>query len=345
MEKGFDMPLGLRSLFTEPRFDWYQVTFHENVQAMKVLESAYEYFEDCSMQVAERVEVKQYKRAVDAFWYSGLERERLFHFCIGGSGGDRPHIKSTGKASHFVYEWLSKHWQGCYGVSRADVCFDTVEPQMFDLLNAEGVKFGKDQAITLDRAGDWDLWERGATRYMGSGASQALCRIYEKGKQLHGNPDWVRLEFQIRPSKAEGKRKAAAMNPEQLARSISWVHTFLQHLMYASWDVKPADDLSYQQISYGWQPTDKQLTLIALVEQYGNILEQVANAMPAGWHDVGLVLEAMREVHKTTGKAKGGLGLNPYSSILSRVLVGNKDFESVSREAETGFIVKHLNVA
>lgn len=305
----------IQEWFTAPRFDWYQVTFFENVDPMKVLESAYIHFETCSMQVADRVEVKQYKRAVNAY----LDDERLFHLAIGGAGGDRPHIKATGSKAHMVYEWLSKDWPACYGVSRADVCFDTTEPGIFEYLSDMGKRYCVDHRVKANIAGDWDSpvgQGGGKTRYMGSPASQAMVRIYEKGLQMSANPDWVRLEFQVRPSKAEDKKKVGLMLPIDVIHSVPWCSNFLagvfhDHLFDAS---------GFVSIASTWEKTRSDRALVALVKQYGNVLDKLADSLPGGWSDVGLALNEVRAITQEVKSAKGGMGLNPYRDLVSRLL-------------------------
>lgn len=307
---------GLGHLFLAPRFDWYQVTFLDNVDPYDVLESAYNYFAESTMQVAEYAEVKQYARGVNVYHRPSISKDKLFHMCIGGSGGDRPHIKATGQASHLVYEWLSTEWSGSYAVSRADVCFDTTEPEMFRYLDSQSVEFATEKNITLSRAGDWDKWEKGATRYMGSKDSQAQCRIYEKGKQLDANPDWVRLEFQIRPSKANAKKMVASMTPEQVVMSVAWCASFLLYLMHAH----GVDKSEYQQISYGWKQSNDQRTMAAFVKQYGGFLSRFVECLPGGWDDLGAAVKYYMDVKESNGKAKGGLGQNPYDALMSHLL-------------------------
>ncbi len=310
--------MSIRHFFTEPRFDWYQVTFIEGVDPWKVIESAYLHFEELKIHVAERVEVKQYNRALNAF----LNGNRLFHFCLGGSGGDRPHIKATGAGSHQVYEWLRQEWQGAYAVARCDVCMDTTEPEMFDYLYKTQSKFANDEGISQDQAGDWLVpgSPAGRTFYVGSRkkGSQAHTRTYEKGKQLDAtNKDWVRFEVELKPQRGVAKREVALLTPTQALFSVSWVRAMFMDMMH---EHSPLDKAAFKTISTTWQPNTLQKSLIALVKQYGRVLEQFAEGLPGGWHDVGEGLQEIAKIHGENKRAKGGLGLNPYDELLTRLL-------------------------
>lgn len=309
---------GLCSMFTAPRFDWYQVTFFEDVDPFKVIESAYLHFSEPGEDVQCHIvnpEVKQYKRGINAF----VRGEKLFHLCIGGSGGDRPHIRSTGSNSHKVYEWLQKDWAGCFGVARADICLDSVEPGMFHTLNEDARKFKEDRKMKGHTAGDWDTpiaHGDGKTRYLGSVHGQGFVRIYEKGLQLKGNPNWVRLEFQVRPNKSEAKRLAGGFTPLEFIHSVPWCGSFMLGAM-RGFDLVGA---SYQSIGTTWQPSRVERSLIACVKQYGRSLDELAASLPGGWGDVGNALKAIHDIHKETKGARGGMGLNPYSDLISQLL-------------------------
>lgn len=311
--------MSLRNLFSEPRFDWYQVTFFENVDPYKVLESAYLRFEGCSMQVAEHVLVKQYKRGVNVF----LSGQRLFHLCIGGSGGDRPHIIASGSGSHRVYEWLRDDFPGAYSVARCDVCLDTVEPGMFDYLSKTQLQYANDCRIAIDQAGDWlaEGSPNGRTLYIGSRkkGSQAHTRTYEKGKQLKGEPEWVRFEVEVRPQHAPSKKKVALMTPFEVLVSVPWVKIMFLEMMHEHFLLERG---GFAAISTTWVPTDDQRALIACMKQYGGVMERFVATLPEGWSDLGLALHEIREVYRENKKAKGGLGLNPYDEVIRKLSGG-----------------------
>lgn len=308
---------GLTSMFTAPRFDWYQVTFFADVDPMQVLETAHIYFsipgDDAQFHIV-NPEVKQYKRGVNAF----VSGNKLFHFCIGGSGGDRPHIRATGSSAHKVYEWLQKDWAGCFGVARADVCLDSTELGMFHTLNEDAKRFSFDRGVKTSMVGDWDnppAVGDGKTRYLGSMKSQAFARIYEKGLQLKANPHWVRLEFEIRPNKSADKRSAGAFSPLEFIHSVAWCSSFFSGFMRSY-----GDSADYLKLGTVWTPTRVERSLIACMKQYGRSLDDLAASLPAGWADVGLALKAIHDIHAENKGARGGLGLNPYSELISRLL-------------------------
>jgi hypothetical protein len=59
---------------------------------------------------------------------------------------------------------------------------------------------------------------------------------------------------------------------------------------------------------------------MALVSQYGNILDEIAGSLPSGWSDIGEYLKHFRDITKENKKALSGSGESPYEEVLSRIL-------------------------
>lgn len=112
-------------------------------------------------------------------------------------------------------------------VLRADVCEDFNAHGAFELLVAAARK-AKPRRVTAvemkpDDALDGRTWGCGVRN--GSG----YLRIYEKGKQrqfrLEGHPDWLRVEFEIKPQYRAEKLAAAQMAPEEIVGIVPWCAT------------------------------------------------------------------------------------------------------------------------
>lgn len=115
-------------------------------------------------------------------------------------------------------------------VSRADVAYDVDEPGAFDRLYKAAHALaraprrgGRGGVLATSTVGDWLDGENGRTLYIGAPSSALRIRIYEKGHEQRAkhpdqkfSPDWVRVEWQIRPNSA-GKSRAATASAAELA--------------------------------------------------------------------------------------------------------------------------------
>lgn len=312
------MPMICR--FTQPRFDWYQGSFKEqlNKQPMDpeyLLMLAKGWWELADI-VPTRPRIPQYQTGVD---FKRGERV-IFHLCWGGCNGD-PHFMSTGSSAQEFYEWLVRR-QFIYAVSRADVCVDTVDPEAFERLIHYQKGFVNQHKMKQDQAGDWavDGSPAGRTFYVGSrkSGSQAFTRTYEKGKQLGANPLWVRFELECRPQSGESKRALAGAPPWHVLQSVKWVRTLLAGMYEFA-----AFQIATTSISTTWTATDDQKAYLALIRQYGKRLLADAESLPNGWVGVGLKLKALMEQAENHRQAIGGIGeSNPYEQACEQVMKG-----------------------
>lgn len=296
----------MHSLFTEPRFDWYAVTFKDRVEPDNLIKQALKYW-DCSSVVLVRPRLPQYLQGVDL---CRGDRE-LFHLCWGGCNDD-PHLISKGSSAHEVYLWLLK-LRCAYAVSRVDVCMDTVEAGMFDHLSKFQISYANAYRLSKEPAGDWFTpgSPLGRTLYIGSRkkGSQAHTRTYEKGKQLDANPQWVRFEVEIKPQSSKAKQTLAYLEPWPVMMSVKWVRSMVMDML----QLAHLNDAQFQSISSTWVVSDEQKAYLSLLRQYGNRLKADAARMPNGWSDVGLKLQAFLELAEHHKRVLGGLGSdNPY---------------------------------
>jgi hypothetical protein len=298
----------MHGLFSEPRFDWYAVTFKDSVEPDYLVRQALKHWNSSSVELV-RPRLPQYQQGIEI----NLGDRVIFHLCWGGCNSD-PHLISKGFSAHEVYEWLIK-LDYAYSVSRVDVCTDTVVPNMFDVLTKHQLAFSTARHIHPEPAGDWFTpgSPLGRTLYLGSRkkGSQAHTRTYEKGKQLDANPNWVRFEVEIKPQSADAKRSLAFLEPWPVMMSVKWVQALVLDMFQLS-DMK---DAQFQSISSTWAISDEQKAYLSLIRQYGNRLKQDAEKLPNGWSDVGLKIKAFMELAEHHKRALGGIGTkNPYDS-------------------------------
>lgn len=144
------------------------------------------------------------------------DEKRLALVQWGGVNHDHPHvvIPGTGGLSGFVRQELAVSGYGFETTaSRVDVAMD-FRGVPFDALSRLCGSRPTRQIVNDDPA-------EGDTHYFGSRQSRHLVRVYEKGKQmgLTELADWVRVEVEVKPDKAEGRRAAMTAPLGDLIRS------------------------------------------------------------------------------------------------------------------------------
>jgi DNA relaxase NicK len=133
----------------------------------------------------------------------------------GGVNHDHPHVvvPGSGGLSGFVRQELGTSGYG----------FDTKASRVDVAMDFRHVPFGVLSALcgTPSRVVTNTNAAQGDTHYFGSRQSRHFVRVYEKGKQM-GLPqlsDWVRVEVEVKPDKAAGKRAAMTASHSELIRS------------------------------------------------------------------------------------------------------------------------------
>lgn len=134
---------------------------------------------------------------------------------LGGDG--YPHVKASGSSAPFVRRALRD--LGLPGrVSRIDIASDSDEG--WDSAAERVQAWAQDHPKTVvTHVGDFTRAERGRTLYIGAPTSGRRIRVYEKGVQLGQNPNWVRVELQIRPDNRGAKYWAFGATLQELANS------------------------------------------------------------------------------------------------------------------------------
>lgn len=135
------------------------------------------------------------------------------------------HVVLTSAACDTRVETLRALWP--HRLSRGDVAFDYDSPDAFNLmwprLHALAQGF-KPNPVRVDTRGDWISGSNGRTLALGSRSSVLYTRCYEKGKEQRTkhpdqefSDDWIRVELEVKPSKAADKLAAALLDPISLA--------------------------------------------------------------------------------------------------------------------------------
>lgn len=173
-------------------------------------------------------------------------------------------------------------------VTRADACEDWVEPGLFDRLAGQLIGYARENRVRIDQQGDW-VRGQARTLYLGAKSSAVQLVLYEKGYQVGGDRDWVRLEVRVRP-KGDAGYLVAEWSPGELFGAAPWVVEALERI---GWD-----HLEARVVGTVYRPSDVERARAALLTQYGNILERWA-ADAGGWDSLGPVIsESLAVVRK-----------------------------------------------
>ena len=108
--------------------------------------------------------------------------------------------------------------------------------------------------------------------------SRVVVRIYEKGKQLGVDPNWVRMEIVVRPT-GEGKAELASALPAQVMQSTRWTAELARRVGIPEFDSIRVRD--------PWSQSDDERALSYCVQQYGKILQRKAELL-GGWSELGV---------------------------------------------------------
>lgn len=294
-------------------FDWYQGTFISEqaiyLSADKFISKVLECFPMSSAFIS-KPRVNQYQRAVD------IKRGdmQIVHICWDGLSD--VHFIATGAVSHEFAEFMHKNYLGKYGVSRADVRADMIDPAAWEYMHGIAYRFAERsrstkgmREIKTNCVGDWDTGVNGRTYYLGSSTSAVQVRIYEKGKKDGGSKDWVRYEAQIRPPKSKDKAAAAIWSPVEFLSSKPWLINLSSEIFFNQSLPKAP---SFQSV---WSSSgDLERTTRAMCKQYGKHLAVLADYL-GGWDKIGGFIDEYLKALELNEFARTGFGESPYPAI------------------------------
>jgi len=191
----------------ELRIDWYEATLE--VATQTILGYASLIAQDAELAVGKGRH--GYHRSII------FNHEDLVFTILDLGNGGFPHIVASGHHADTVRRMCNA--LGVTGrVSRIDIACDSLE----GWLPAEKrvLRWADEHPkSTLLSVGDFYRQEKGRTYYIGAASSDRRIRVYEKGIQLGENPEWVRVEYQLRPKDKAAKAWAYSASIEELANS------------------------------------------------------------------------------------------------------------------------------
>lgn len=156
--------------------------------------------------------------------------------------------------------------------TRVDACVDLASQGLYDSLSRKMLDFAKAKGLKINQQGDWERG-RARTLYIGAPSSPVRLRMYEKGCQMldqfgdtSADPNWVRVEVEVRP-KSHARGNVASWTPEEaFTRACAWLSEL--------WQVIEWGTFTPHSIGTVRKDSDTLQQRRALVRQYGRILEQ-----------------------------------------------------------------------
>lgn len=239
------------------RFDWYQASI-PGVPPEVVMEAlaSVDFYGDW-----ERTKPLRNYDAGAEFVVGGQTR---FKINYGGQNAEHgANVIGSGQSAQALADIVRDRFPS-HRVSRLDSCEDYFHVDVYEYLREEALKIARQQRVKcreiVKPISDSD---DGRTLYLGSETSAVCMRIYEKGKQLGREKDWVRAELQVRPQK-DVKSVMAYLDPVQVWGLSKWSHAMAVQL--GNTDLKRVDVQIYQ-------PSDHDRAYGFMLKQYRRVLE------------------------------------------------------------------------
>lgn len=241
------------------RFDWYQASIPGAAPevVMDALASADFYGE---------WEQTKPLRNYDSAAAFVVGNEARFKINFGGQNAEHgPNVVGSGSSAQVLADLVRERFPA-HRVSRLDSCEDYFHPDAYEYLRLAALKIAKDQRVRCrEIVKPLTHSDDGRTLYLGSETSAVSMRIYEKGKQLGRETEWVRAELQVRPQK-DIKRFASMLNPTEVWGLSKWSLAMAQQL--GKTDLKRVDMQVYQ-------PSDHERAYRFMLRQYRRVLDQM----------------------------------------------------------------------
>lgn len=265
-------------------WDWYSATVPEPADAvLGAFLKAY----DLSSLVETRG-LHSYARGAEV-----RRGDRLFCRAFwGGVNGDScTHVQASGAESPGVVEVIRSKWPE-HRVSRADSREDWSHPKAWRWLSKLALRVAEEFDVRVSNVGDWSRGIGGRTLYLGAQSSRVWLTVYEKGKQLGSDPNWVRLEVRVKPS-GVGKEALSSVLPGQLMELTRWTREIARGV--------GAPELDAVRVRDPYVPSDDARSLNYCVHQYGAVFERKVAEL-GSWSALGEFLGAEREGHLKRGR-------------------------------------------
>lgn len=250
------------------KFDWYQATIPEDPE--NAIDAICGELEGCrDARITDRGGNGYLNSAIFLDSKGGEIGRMMF------GGNAQPNIRSTSHRAPAAARLIRRLWPE-HRVTRLDVAMDYTGEDTFTRLHGIAHDVAMSNHLKTGLMFQPDLLERGRTYRIGSPTSPVMVRLYEKGLQegqrrRPQDPDWTRMEIQVRPQKA-AKAVFATVKPIEAWGATRWTSQLM----------KAVDGSDARRIEVDprhaseWDRTQE-----ALVQQYGR------HAISGGMHAIG----------------------------------------------------------
>jgi hypothetical protein len=195
-------------------------------------------------------------------------------------------FEASGKWAYPLAHFL-RGWKPVHRVARVDVAEDYAGEGSWDRLSGLCLSVADDHNIEVEHAGDHHRAIKGRSIYLGGRTSVVREICYEKGKQIGGDPNHVRLELRVRPGSRDAKFRAAELAPADLYGASGWSRDLASRL--------GNPEVSRMSLGTVYRADDVDRSRKALFRQYGNILRGIASEQ-GSWSAAGEWIGALLEV-------------------------------------------------
>jgi hypothetical protein len=171
-----------------------------------------------------------------------------------------------------------RKWQPQHRVARVDVAEDYTGEGTWDRLSTLCFKIADDHQLRTEHQGDWHTGVHGRSVYLGGRQSVAREICYEKGKQIGGDPNHVRMELRVRPARRDAKYLASQSSPMELYGAARWSRDLAQRLGHP--------EVARLSLGTVYRDEDVQRARRSLLRQYGAVLRGI-EAEVGSWKAAG----------------------------------------------------------
>lgn len=226
-------------------------------------------------------------------FYKGKNYQHLANVSYGGNTktkhGDHVQLSITGANAdtYFKSSQIRSEQRLAY-IQRIDLAYDVSGDYNAIIDRVKTIKELsrlKWETITSTEHG-----QQCTTTYIGSRKSAFFVRIYEKGKQTGGDPLWVRIEFEVKPTKTSSDfaiwcYEQYQTNPENILTRCKFAHAILSALFdngiaaYAPREEKPTPS------------TVRSFT--HMIEQYASVIAGLSEL-----YDVDDMVTLAKKIHR-----------------------------------------------
>lgn len=211
------------------KFDWYQATIPATAEDAEA--TLREGLDGCTAARSSNRGGNGYRNSVMFLDARGGELGVLLH-----GGNAQPNFRASSHRAPAAARAVRRAWP-VHRVTRMDVALDYTGPGVFDHLHGIAREIADRNRLKTGLMFQPDLLDRGRTYRIGSPASPVMVRLYEKGlheaargRNREPDPDWTRLEIQVRPQKA-AKATFATVEPQAAWGASKWTAQLIEAVM------------------------------------------------------------------------------------------------------------------